>query len=87
MLKPEYQGKVKPKEIVEWSRNQMAAYKYPRIVEIRESLPNLFRQDSALRAVEQELESVSLTRMFTDETRTNFDYGAKEQLYAYPRVV
>ena len=26
-------------EIIEWSRNQMAAYKYPRIVEIRKSLP------------------------------------------------
>lgn len=28
-----------PEEIVAWSKEQMAAYKYPRIVEIRETLP------------------------------------------------
>lgn len=28
-----------PDEIVEWSKGQMAAYKYPRIVDIRETLP------------------------------------------------
>jgi long-chain acyl-CoA synthetase len=28
-----------PEEIVAWSKEQMAAYKYPRIVEIRTSLP------------------------------------------------
>ena len=28
-----------PEEIVEWSKEQMAAYKYPRIVEILETLP------------------------------------------------
>lgn len=28
-----------PEEIVAWSKEQMAAYKYPRLVEIRESLP------------------------------------------------
>ena len=27
------------KEIVDWCQEEMAAYKYPRIVEIRESLP------------------------------------------------
>ena len=26
-------------EIIKWSKEQMAAYKYPRIVEIRETLP------------------------------------------------
>ena len=26
-------------ELVAWSKNKMASYKYPRIVEIRESLP------------------------------------------------
>jgi long-chain acyl-CoA synthetase len=30
---------IKPQELIEWSKNQMAAYKYPRLVEIRESLP------------------------------------------------
>lgn len=28
-----------PEEIVAWSKEQMAAYKYPRIVEIRACLP------------------------------------------------
>jgi long-chain acyl-CoA synthetase len=28
-----------PGEIVEWSKEQMAAYKYPRIVEMRDALP------------------------------------------------
>jgi long-chain acyl-CoA synthetase len=28
-----------PEEIVAWSKEQMAAYKYPRMVEIRKSLP------------------------------------------------
>ena len=28
-----------PQEIISWSKDQMAAYKYPRMVEIRESLP------------------------------------------------
>ena len=28
-----------PEEIVAWSKEQMAAYKYPRLIEIRESLP------------------------------------------------
>ena len=31
--------KASPEEIIEWSKEQMASYKYPRIVEIRESLP------------------------------------------------
>lgn len=32
-------GKVKEEEIIEWSKNQMAAYKYPRIVEFTDSFP------------------------------------------------
>jgi long-chain acyl-CoA synthetase len=28
-----------PDEIIAWSKEQMAAYKYPRIVDIRDSLP------------------------------------------------
>jgi long-chain acyl-CoA synthetase len=30
---------ITPDELVEWSKNEMAGYKYPRIVEIRETLP------------------------------------------------
>jgi long-chain acyl-CoA synthetase len=30
---------ISPEEIVEWSKENMAAYKYPRTVEIRDTLP------------------------------------------------
>ncbi|MGJ9457838.1 long-chain-fatty-acid--CoA ligase [Oceanobacillus sp. CF4.6] len=35
----EYIGKIKEEEIMDWARENMAAYKYPRIVEFRDSLP------------------------------------------------
>jgi long-chain acyl-CoA synthetase len=37
--KPEYRDKVDEAEIIRWSKEKMAAYKYPRSVEFRESLP------------------------------------------------
>ncbi len=39
VLKPEYRGKVTEQEIIEWCKEKMAAYKYPRQVEFVESLP------------------------------------------------
>ena len=39
VLKSEYKGKVKEEEIIEWSKENMAAYKRPRIVEFKEELP------------------------------------------------
>jgi len=39
VLKPEYKGKVKPEEIIEWAKQRMAAYEYPRIIEFVDSLP------------------------------------------------
>ncbi len=39
VLKPEYKGKVKEEEIIEWCKENMAAYKRPRVVEFREELP------------------------------------------------
>lgn len=39
ILKPEYKGKVSEPDIIEWSKEKMAAYKYPRFVEFRDSLP------------------------------------------------
>ncbi len=39
VLQEEKRGKVTPEEIVEWSKGQMAAYKYPRIVEFADALP------------------------------------------------
>ena len=37
--KPEYKEKITEQEIISWSKEKMAAYKYPRSVEFRESLP------------------------------------------------
>lgn len=39
VLKPEYKGKIRQEEIVEWAKDNMAAYKRPRIVEFRDELP------------------------------------------------
>lgn len=39
VLKEEKRGEVTPEEIIDWSKGQMAAYKYPRIVEFADSLP------------------------------------------------
>ncbi|RBW48908.1 AMP-binding protein [Marinobacter sp. F3R11] len=39
VLNPDYKGQVSEQELIDWARNNMAAYKYPRIVEFRDSLP------------------------------------------------
>ncbi len=39
VLRPEAVGKASPEEIIKWSKGQMSAYKYPRLVEIVETLP------------------------------------------------
>jgi long-chain acyl-CoA synthetase len=39
VLKPEYRGGVSEQAIIDWARENMAAYKYPRQVAFRESLP------------------------------------------------
>ncbi|MBA1148019.1 AMP-binding protein [Ectothiorhodospiraceae bacterium WFHF3C12] len=39
VLKPDCQGQVSEQEIIDWSREHMANYKYPRYVEFRDSLP------------------------------------------------
>lgn len=39
VLKPDYVGKVSEEEIINWAKENIAAYKYPREVEFRESLP------------------------------------------------
>ena len=38
-LKPEYQGNITEKDIIEWSKEKLAAYKYPRQVEFVTILP------------------------------------------------
>jgi fatty-acyl-CoA synthase len=39
VLRPEWRGRIEPQEICDWSRDNMAAYKIPRVVEFVESLP------------------------------------------------
>ncbi|WP_054950690.1 long-chain fatty acid--CoA ligase [Numidum massiliense] len=39
ILNDESKGKVTEEEIIAWAKEQMAAYKYPRVIEFRESLP------------------------------------------------
>ncbi len=39
ILKSEYKGKITEQEIIEWSKENMAAYKYPRTVKFVRSLP------------------------------------------------
>ena len=39
ILRQEHLGQVTEQEIIEWSKGQMAAYKYPRIVQFTETLP------------------------------------------------
>ena len=39
VLSPEYRGKIKEEDIIEFCKKRLAAYKYPRIVEFKESLP------------------------------------------------
>jgi len=38
VVQPEYEGKISADEIISWSQQHMAAYKYPRHVEFRDSL-------------------------------------------------
>ncbi|WP_033828980.1 long-chain-fatty-acid--CoA ligase [Bacillus andreraoultii] len=39
ILKESYRGRITEKEIIEWSKQKLANYKYPRIVEFREQFP------------------------------------------------
>jgi acyl-CoA synthetase (AMP-forming)/AMP-acid ligase II len=39
VLKAEYKGKVNEGEIIEWSKENMAAYKRPQMIEFRDELP------------------------------------------------
>jgi fatty-acyl-CoA synthase len=39
VLKPAHRGRVSEQDIVEWSRDRMAVYKAPRIVQFVDTLP------------------------------------------------
>jgi len=39
VLKPEFEGKITERELIDWAKDKMAAYKYPRYIEFRKELP------------------------------------------------
>jgi fatty-acyl-CoA synthase len=39
VLRPDWRGRIDPQSIIDWCRENMAAYKYPRIVEFVDALP------------------------------------------------
>lgn len=39
ILKEEFSGKIREGELIEWAKDKMAAYKYPRFIEFRKELP------------------------------------------------
>jgi long-chain acyl-CoA synthetase len=53
-LKPEAKGKVAEKDIVNWAKENMAAYKYPRVVEFREEIPKGTANKILRRALKEE---------------------------------
>jgi len=54
VLKPEFKGKITEREIIEWCKQRMAAYKYPRIVEFRDELPKSAAGKYLRRALREE---------------------------------
>jgi len=39
VLRPDWRGRIDERAIIDWCRENMAAYKYPRIVEFVDALP------------------------------------------------
>ena len=39
VLKPDYKGKTREDDILDWCKERLAAYKYPRYIEFRDSIP------------------------------------------------
>jgi long-chain acyl-CoA synthetase len=63
VLKPEYRGKVREDDILDWCKERLAAYKYPRYIEFRDSIPRsligkilrrVLREEEAKKAQEAE---------------------------------
>lgn len=53
-LKPEAKGRVAEKDIINWAKENMAAYKYPRLVEFREEIPKGTANKILRRALKEE---------------------------------
>jgi long-chain acyl-CoA synthetase len=64
-IQPEYKDKITEREIIEWSKEKMAGYKYPRQVEFINVLPRtavgkIFRRKLREKAVEKQEKEMSL---------------------------
>jgi acyl-CoA synthetase (AMP-forming)/AMP-acid ligase II len=57
---------VTEKEIIEWSKGELAAYKYPRIIEFREQLP----KTAALKVLKRDLVSEYKQRSANGSTQS-----------------
>ncbi|MBW1811550.1 MAG: long-chain fatty acid--CoA ligase [Deltaproteobacteria bacterium] len=53
-LKPESKGKVTEDEIIKWAKDNMAAYKYPRLLEFRDEIPKGTANKILRRALKEE---------------------------------
>jgi long-chain acyl-CoA synthetase len=53
-LKPESRGKVTEEDITNWAKENMAAYKYPRLVEFRDEIPKGTANKILRRALKEE---------------------------------
>lgn len=63
ILKPNWVGKITEQEIINWARDQMAVYKYPRIVEFREALPKSGTGKIMRKILKQEETNASIQRI------------------------
>ena len=66
VIQPEYKDKITEREIIEWSKEKLAGYKYPRQVEFINMLPRtavgkIFRRKLREKAVEKQEKEKSLT--------------------------
>ena len=65
VIKPEYKEKITEREIIEWSKEKLASYKYPRQVEFINVLPRtavgkIFRRKLRERAIEKQEKPLNL---------------------------
>ena len=56
VLNPAHAGKISAQELIEWARDKMAAYKYPRVIEFRQEIP-MSATGKVLRRILREEES------------------------------
>jgi long-chain acyl-CoA synthetase len=53
-LKPDHVGKISENDLIEWSKDKMAAYKYPRVIEFRSDIPKTLTGKILRRVLKEE---------------------------------